>query len=111
MTFIFLPVNALVVVVAVEELNFLERPGAGQVADDGRVHEKEQIESRCAWHRGGGGRPNGSKRRDTYYFSRIFAQKVTFKRPVLSRVRMVSLKSVSIFHVATAYVSLCCPCS
>lgn len=82
------------VVIAVEELNFLERPGAGQVADDRRVHEKKQIESRRAWDREGGGSPNGGKTRDKYRFSRVFAQKVTFKRPVLSRVRMISLNSV-----------------
>lgn len=48
-----LPVQALVVVVAVEELNFLERPGAGQAAGDRGVHEEEQAERRGPWWRKG----------------------------------------------------------
>lgn len=50
-----LPVQALVVVVAVEELNFLERLGAGQAAGHGGVHEEEEAEGRGPWRRKGPG--------------------------------------------------------
>lgn len=67
------PVNPLVVVVPIEELHLLEGPGAGQVADDGRMHQKKQIQSRCSWCQEG-----ASERRQEYYISGSFAQKVTF---------------------------------
>lgn len=57
-----LPVQALVVVVAVEELNFLKRLGAGQAAGHGGVHEEEEAEGRGPWRRKGPGSRRGRGR-------------------------------------------------
>lgn len=57
-----LPVQALVVVVAVEELNFLERLGAGQAAGHGGVHEEEEAEGCGPWWRKGPGSQRGRGR-------------------------------------------------
>lgn len=56
-----LPVQALVVVVAVEELNFLERLGAGQAAGHRGVHEEEEAEGRGPWRRKGPGSREGGE--------------------------------------------------
>lgn len=66
------PVNALVVVVPVEELHLLEGPGAGQVADDGGVHQEKQVQGRRSWWESRSGGERGT------VFSGSPAQKVTF---------------------------------
>lgn len=43
-----LPINASVVVVAIEELDLLKSLLTGVVAGQVRVHAKEQVERRCA---------------------------------------------------------------
>lgn len=37
----FLPVNSLVIVVSIEELNFFKSFWAREVTDDGRMHQKK----------------------------------------------------------------------
>lgn len=43
------PVYPLVVVVSIKKLHLLKGPGAGQAADDGRVHQEKQVQGRCSW--------------------------------------------------------------
>lgn len=44
-----LPVNASVVVVAIEELDLFKRLLAGVVTGQVRVHAKKQVERCCSW--------------------------------------------------------------
>ena len=58
----FLPVDASVVVVTIEELDLLKGLLAGVVAGQVRVHAKKQVECSCPWE--GKERMSGVEKRE-----------------------------------------------